>query len=90
MLTGSTRPRQPRPPAPVCVELGSAAADGEISIQSKVFCTSFDQVDPRARGQRARLPPSTAAFPTTFWEINVNPEMLRQGLILLLYTKAFF
>lgn len=48
MLTGSPRPRRPRPAAPMRAELGSAAADGEILTQSKVFCTCFDQIQASA------------------------------------------
>lgn len=70
MLTGSPGPRQPLPSAPMCVELGSAAADGEILIQSKVFCAGFDQIEPRARGQRARLPSFHRCILNSVWEMN--------------------
>lgn len=70
MLTGSPGPRQPRPSAPMCVELGSAAADGEILIQSKVLCAGFDQIEPRARGQRARLPSFHRCILNSIWEMN--------------------
>lgn len=70
MLTGSPGPRQPRPSAPMCVELGSAPADGEILIQSKVLCVGFDQIEPRARGQRARFPSFHRCILNSIWEIN--------------------
>lgn len=70
MLTGSPGPRQPRPSAPMCVELGSAAADGEILIQSKALCAGFDQIEPRARGQRARLPSFHRCILNSIWEMN--------------------
>lgn len=88
MLGGSTRPRQPRPSAPVGAELG--AADGGWGGSSKVFCTCFDQTDPRASGQPVRLPPSTAAFSTTSGRSLVNPETLCRRRRVLLCTKALF
>lgn len=71
MLTGSARPRQPRPSAPMCAGAGSAAADGEILIQSKRFCTCFDQMDPRVSGQRACLPSCLRRRVLNYiWEMN--------------------